>query len=78
MTRTLDVWWDGRVVGQLTQNQYGELGFSYAPQWLSDDQAQPLSACLPKRAEPFSRPECRPFFSGLLPEDRQRDACVAC
>ncbi len=76
MTRSLDIWWNGRVVGQLTQNQYGELGFAYGSQWLSDDQTQPLSASLPKREEPFSRRECRPFFSGLLPEDRQRDAAA--
>lgn len=30
MTRTLDVWWDGRLVGQLTQDKHGELGFAYA------------------------------------------------
>jgi serine/threonine-protein kinase HipA len=74
MTRTLDVWWDGRVVGQLTQDQHGELGFAYAPAWLDDEQARPLSASLPKRAEPFSRRACRPFFGGLLPEESQRDA----
>ena len=36
MMRTLDVWWDGRVVGQLTQDPHGELGFAYAPDWLDD------------------------------------------
>ena len=66
--RALEVWWDGRVVGQLTQNQHGELGFVYSPEWLGDDDAPPLSASLPKQAEPFSRRECRPFFGGLLPE----------
>jgi serine/threonine-protein kinase HipA len=76
MTRSLDIWWDGRLVGQLTQNQHGELGFAYAPEWLSDEEAQPLSASLPKRAEPFSRRECRPFFGGLLPEEGQRDAAA--
>lgn len=50
MTRTLDVLWDWRFVGQLTQNERGELGFSYAPAWLDDEEAQPLSASLPKRA----------------------------
>ncbi len=74
MTRALDVWWDTRLVGQLTQNQHGELGFAYAPDWLDDDAAPPLSASLPKRVAPFSRRECRPFFSGLLPEESQRDA----
>jgi serine/threonine-protein kinase HipA len=74
MTRTLDIWWDGRMVGQLTQDKYGELGFAYAPAWLDDEQAPPLSASLPRRAEPFSRRACRPFFGGLLPEESQRDA----
>ncbi len=76
MTRILDIWWDGRLVGQLTQDKHGELGFAYAPEWLSDEEAQPLSASLPKRAEPFSRRECRPFFGGLLPEESQRDAAA--
>jgi serine/threonine-protein kinase HipA len=76
MTRTLDIWWDGRLVGQLTQDKHGELGFAYAPAWLDDEQAQPLSASLPKRAELFTRRECRPFFGGLLPEESQRDAAA--
>ncbi|MFM7292552.1 MAG: type II toxin-antitoxin system HipA family toxin [Planctomycetia bacterium] len=76
MTRTLDVWWDGCLVGQLTQDKHGELGFAYAQAWLDDEAAQPLSASLPKRTEPFSRRECRPFFGGLLPEESQRDAAA--
>ncbi len=74
MTRTLVVWWDGRPVGRLTQNEHGELGFAYEPEWLDDVEAQPLSASLPKRADSFGRRECRPFFGGLLPEESQRDA----
>ena len=74
--RVLDVWWDGRIVGQLTQNQHGELGFAYSPEWLGNDDAPPLSVSLPMRAEPFSRRECRPFFGGLLPEESQRDAAT--
>lgn len=76
MTRTLDIWWDGRLLGQLTQDRHGELGFAYAPAWLDDEAAQPLSASLPKRVEPFTRRECRPFFGGLLPEESQRDAAA--
>lgn len=76
MTRTLGIWWNGRLAGQLTQDTHGELGFAYAPQWLSDEATQPLSASLPKRAAPFSRRECRPFFGGLLPEESQRDAAA--
>jgi serine/threonine-protein kinase HipA len=76
MTRTLDIWWDGRLVGQLTQDLHGELGFAYAPGWLHDDGAPALSASLSKRAAPFTRRECRPFFGGLLPEEGQRDAAA--
>ena len=76
MSRVLHVWWDGALVGQLTQNRYGELGFAYTDDWLRDENAQSLSASLPKREEPFSRRECRPFFGGLLPEDSQRNAAA--
>lgn len=74
MKRVLDVWWDNRIVGQLTQNQHGELGFVYAPAWLADQRTTALSASLPKREKPFTKRECRPFFAGLLPEEDQREA----
>ncbi|WP_419163006.1 type II toxin-antitoxin system HipA family toxin [Candidatus Palauibacter sp.] len=73
MNRVLDIWWDGRIVGQLMQPRPGALEFGYADDWLRDDQAPPLSVSLPRRAEPFPRRECRPFFAGLLPEESQRD-----
>ena len=74
--RALDVWWDGRCAGRLTQNEHGELDFTYAPEWLEDDAAPALSASLPKCAEPFNRRASRPFFGGLLPEESQRDAAA--
>ena len=74
--RVLNVWWGRRLVGQLTQDKHGELGFAYSPDWLQSVDAPSLSASLPKRAKPFSRRECRPFFGGLLPEESQRDAAA--
>jgi serine/threonine-protein kinase HipA len=74
MTRVLDIWWDGQFAGQLTQDEHGELGFAYSAEWLERESAPALSASLPKRAEPYSRRECRPFFGGLLPEESQREA----
>ena len=73
--RELDVWWDGRVAGRLTQDRSGDLGFSYSAEWLAGN-GLALSVSLPKRAEPFSRRECRPFFGGLLPDEGQRDAAA--
>ncbi|AJD41889.1 HipA-like protein [Rhizobium gallicum bv. gallicum R602sp] len=72
MTKVLNVWWDGSIVGQFTQDRHGDIGFAYAQAWLDDETALPLSASLPKRLERFSRRECRPFFGGLLPEESQR------
>ncbi|WP_420449924.1 type II toxin-antitoxin system HipA family toxin [Candidatus Palauibacter sp.] len=73
MNRVLDTWWDGRLVGRLTQPRPAALEFAYTDDWLRDDRAPALSASLPKRAERYSRRECRPFFAGLLPEESQRD-----
>lgn len=73
MKRTLDVWWDSNIVGHLTQDEHGELGFLYAPAWLADAKSPPLSSSLPKRAKAFRRKEYRPFFAGLLPEESQRE-----
>ncbi|QFI69757.1 type II toxin-antitoxin system HipA family toxin [Sinorhizobium alkalisoli] len=70
--RVLNVWWNGRIVGQFTQDRHGDIGFAYAEAWIEDESTLPLSASLPKRPERFSRRECRPFFGGLLPEERQR------
>ena len=72
--KRLMVWWDGRAVGELTQDEGGELGFAYLAEWLADGAAPAVSASLPKRAEPFTRRECRPFFGGLLPEEETRRA----
>lgn len=74
MSNTLNVWWAGEIVGRLTIDRHGEMGFAYAPNWLVDAEKPALSFSLPKREEPFSRRECRPFFEGLLPEENQRIA----
>lgn len=74
MTRSLSVWWDGALVGALRLDQHGDLGFAYSEAWIDDPARPPISQSLPKRAEAFNRRETRPFFSGLLPEDTQREA----
>jgi serine/threonine-protein kinase HipA len=76
MDRVLNVWWDGRVVGEFAQDRHGDISFAYIRPWLDDDRALALSASLPKRPERFSRRECRPFFGGLLPEESQRLAAA--
>ena len=74
MTRALSVWWEGAVVGTLAVNRHGEMRFAYSPEWLAEPARPAISFSLPKRSEPFTQRQCRPFFAGLLPEESQRDA----
>ena len=72
MKRALTVWWDDGEVGELGLNEHGTMTFRYAQSWLDDPRAPAISVSLPKRAEPYSRAGTRPFFAGLLPEEKPR------
>lgn len=73
MTKTLDVYLHTDFVGNLIQNEHGDMVFTYAESWLGHPQALPLSQSLPLKKEPFSRNECRGFFAGILPEESKRE-----
>lgn len=71
MPKQLTVWLFGRQVGTLAQVD-GRLGFGYAPEWLNNPNAVPVSQSLPLQPEPFDDRASRPFFAGLLPEGDKR------
>ncbi len=73
MARQLDVYLRDRLVGMLSQDNHGDIGFCYAPEWLGSSFAIGISQSLPLRSEPFSRRECSGFFGGILPEGEQRE-----
>lgn len=54
--RHLVIWWDGVVVGTLSQDRHGDLGFVYADDWLTSRQARPLWRSLPLRTEASKLP----------------------
>ena len=70
--RTLNIWWDNKKVGTLSQDAGRLLDFKYSSAWLKNDDLNALSVSLPKRERRFNTKECRPFFAGLLPEQNQR------
>lgn len=72
MALTLDVYLHSHYVGQLVQNEHGDMVFGYDAQWLESPHAVPLSHSLPLQAEEFDRTQCRGFFGGILPEDVKR------
>lgn len=73
MSRILDVYLHSDLVGQLIQDDYGQMVFDYAESWRANPNAVPLSHSLPLRPERFKRKECRGFFAGILPEERKRE-----
>lgn len=72
MKSALSVWWNGEIVGRLTLDEHGDMGFAYGAEWLANPDALPISRSLPKRESPFDRRKTRPFFAGLLPEEAVR------
>jgi len=74
MARTLNVHYDRELVGQLVQDDGGQMTFQYGASWLGKPEPIPLSWSLPLRQEPFTQKECRGFLGGLLPEQDNRTA----
>lgn len=74
MARTLNVCYDRESVGQLIQDDGGQINFQYAASWLGKPAPLPLSQSLPLREAPFLQKECQGFFGGILPEEDNRKA----
>ncbi len=72
MARALNVYYDRELVGQLIQDDDGQMIFQYDESWLGKPQPIALSRSLPLREEPFTQKECRGFFGGTLPEESNR------
>lgn len=73
MAKTLDVYLHDELVGNLIQDDHGQMLFEYIPTWLEKSGATPLSQSLHLRKERFTRNECRGFFAGILPEGDKRE-----
>ena len=67
MTRTLHVYWNNRIIGELTQDG-AQLSFRYDGSYLSLRAALPLSRHLPTSDVTFDDSATRAFFANLLPE----------
>jgi serine/threonine-protein kinase HipA len=72
MSRQLDVYLNDLKAGVLTQDDAGDLGFSYAADYLADGAVRAISFSMPLRETPYGDRIVRPFFSGLLPDERAR------
>lgn len=75
--RSLEVFWNGRAVGDYHLLEDGFELFAYASSYLESPDAVPISHSLPLRAVPYGKRQLRPFFAGLLPEEAQRQRIAA-
>jgi len=72
MTRILDVYLHEKKAGLLTQEDDGRLKFTYAPDYLTQQDAPAISVSMPLGEEPYPDRIARAYFSGLLPDERAR------
>lgn len=72
MTRYLDVYLHDRKAGVLTQEDDAQLAFAYTPDYLTGRPPHPLSVSMPLAEAPYPDRITRPYFSGLLPDERAR------
>lgn len=72
MAKTLDVYFNEKIIGKLVQDDHGDMSFTYSKGWVEDPRAIAISCSLPLQLETFERKKCRAFFEGILPEQDQR------
>lgn len=65
--RQAEIYRKGILAAILTEDG-GEYRFCYNKEYLTREDAQPVSLTLPLQAEPFVSPVLFPFFDGLIPE----------
>ena len=65
--RQAEIYRKGSLAGILREDS-GEYIYQYEPEYLTREDAQPVSLTLPLQSEPFVSPVLFPFFDGLIPE----------
>lgn len=66
----------GKYVGDIVEKDPGEACFTYADEYLSDQECRPISISLPLNEKTFDAVRTKNFFDGLLPEGFTR-RCIA-
>lgn len=65
--RKAEIFMHDLLAGRLVQNEEGYT-FKYEPEYLKNENAQPVSITLPLQNEAFNSKIIFPFFDGLIPE----------
>ncbi len=74
MEHKLHVYLNQTFIGQLSISAQGDMTFAYERTYAENQENQPLSQSLPLIITEYDAKQCRPFFSGILPEAHLRTA----
>ncbi|MDF1678772.1 MAG: type II toxin-antitoxin system HipA family toxin [Legionellaceae bacterium] len=72
MNHELTVYLNQTLVGELRVSSDNEMSFTYHATYLENEISIPLSQSLPLQEATYTAKQCRPFFSGILPEAHLR------
>jgi serine/threonine-protein kinase HipA len=70
----LDVYLNQKLTGKLSVDKHGDMVFFYHEEYTNNPKNLPLSQSLPLQSCAYNAKQCRPFFSGILPEAHLRVA----
>ncbi len=74
MKHKLEVYLNQTLIGQLCIDAESDMIFTYQKEYAENKQNIALSQSLPLQEAAFNVKQCRPFFSGILPEAHVRTA----
>ncbi|MYG81077.1 MAG: type II toxin-antitoxin system HipA family toxin [Gemmatimonadetes bacterium] len=77
MTLTLNVWYDGDLIGFLRYDRHSRLLFSYDRGRRTDPPPRPISHSFPAGHRHSPTDLCLPYFEGLLPDGARRSRAAA-
>ena len=66
----LNVYLNGRIVGQLEKTNLGQMRFFYDPSWLNFERSLPISLSLPLTSNAYTGGVVESYFRNLLPDSQ--------
>lgn len=74
MSSHLNLFYEDKLVGILSEDEQERLSFRYSKQWLEDQQSFPISIAIKLEDKEYGHIETKAFFENLLPEGEVKSA----
>lgn len=74
MSSHLNLFYENKLVGILSEDEQERLSFRYSKEWLDDEKSFPISIALKLEDKKYGHIETKAFFENLLPEGEVKSA----